>query len=238
MHPNVKALLEIEFAAQKSEEWLALRGNMLTASDAATAIGVNKYETPAELLLKKCGRGIPFFGNAATKHGEKYEDEARILYEERHNEVVHELGLCPHPVHKWLGGSPDGVSESGKLVEIKCPPMRQIVPGEVPIHYMPQLQLCMEILDLEEADFIQYKPADTNWPKGEEFDVVNVKRDPEWWKTNYPIMKEFWEKVLYFREHIDELPQPKLKKTRKKNEPEPIICEVELLPDEDYYNDD
>ena len=51
MHPNVKALLEIEFAAQKSEEWLALRGNMLTASDAATAIGVNKYETPEGLLL-------------------------------------------------------------------------------------------------------------------------------------------------------------------------------------------
>jgi len=45
MHPNVKALLEIEFAAQKSQEWLALRGNMLTASDAATAIGKNKYET-------------------------------------------------------------------------------------------------------------------------------------------------------------------------------------------------
>jgi hypothetical protein len=51
-------------------------------------------------------------------------------------------------------------------------------------------------------------------------------------------MKEFWEKVLYFREHLDELPPPKLKKTRKKKEPEPVICEVELLPDEDYYNDD
>jgi hypothetical protein len=38
MHPNVKALIEREYAAQKSEEWLDLRGNMLTASDAATAI--------------------------------------------------------------------------------------------------------------------------------------------------------------------------------------------------------
>ena len=94
---------------------------MLTASDAATAIGVNKYDTPEGLLLKKCGLGEKFTGNAATRHGELYEDEARILYEQRHNEVVHEIGLCPHPVHKWLGGSPDGVSESGKLVEIKCP---------------------------------------------------------------------------------------------------------------------
>jgi len=238
MHPNVKALLEIEFAAQKSEEWLALRGKMLTASDAATALGVNKYETVDSLLLKKCGRGVPFFGNSSTKHGEKYEDEARILYEQRHGEVVHELGLCPHPVEKWLGGSPDGVTESGKLVEIKCPPMRQIVPGEVPRHYLPQLQLCMQILDLEEADFIEYKPAETNWPKPEEFQVINVKRDPEWWKTNLPIMRAFWDKVLYYREHLDELPKPKEKKTRVKKELPPAVCEIEALPEEDFYNDD
>ena len=62
MHPNVKALIEREYAAQKSEEWLALRGNMLTASDAASAIGVNKYQTPEELLLKKCGLGEKFTG--------------------------------------------------------------------------------------------------------------------------------------------------------------------------------
>ena len=70
---------------------------MLTASDAATAIGKNKYETPEGLLLKKCGLGEKFMGNAATRHGELYEDEARILYEQRHNEVVHEIGLVPHP---------------------------------------------------------------------------------------------------------------------------------------------
>ena len=239
MHPNVKALIEREYAAQKSEEWLALRGNMLTASDAATAIGKNKYETPEKLLLKKCGLGEKFTGNAATRHGELYEDEARILYEQRHGEVVHEIGLVPHPEHKWLGGSPDGVSESGKLVEIKCPPQRAIIPGEVPEHYMPQLQLCMEILDLESADFIQYKPAATNWPKPEEFDVVNVPRDREWFKTYLPVMKEFWDKVLYFREHKDELPAPKLKKTRKKKQPtEPPLCEIEPNPDEDFFNED
>ena len=238
MHPNVKALIEREYAAQKSEEWLNLRGKMLTASDAATAIGVNKYETPQGLLLKKCGFGEKFSGNAATRHGEKYEDEARILYEQRHGEVVHEIGLCPHPLYNWLGGSPDGVTSSGKLVEIKCPPQRAIIPGVVPEHYMPQLQMCMEILDLEEADFIEYKPAETNLPRPEEFQVINVKRDREWWKTNFPIMKEFWEKVLYYREHPDELPRPKEKKTRKKKEVEPAACEIETLPEEDFYNDD
>lgn len=94
--------------------------------------------------------------------------------------------------------------------------------------------------DLEEADFIEYKPAETNWPRPEEFDVVNVKRDREWWKTNFPIMKAFWEKVLYYREHLDELPLPKekVKRPRKKKELEPAACEIEPLPEEDFYNDD
>ena len=43
MHPNVKKWLEFEYAPQKSQEWLDLRMGMLTASDAASAIGVNKY---------------------------------------------------------------------------------------------------------------------------------------------------------------------------------------------------
>jgi hypothetical protein len=29
-----------------------------------------------------------------------------------------------------------------------------------------------------------------------------------------------------------------LKKTRKKKEPEPIVCEIEPLPEEDPYDDD
>jgi hypothetical protein len=96
----------------------------------------------------------------------------------------------------------------------------------------------MEILDLEEADFIQYKPAEFNWPRPEEFVVVNVKRDREWWKTYFPVMKEFWDRVLYFRQHIDELPMPKEKKTRKKKEVPPPKCEVTALSEEDTYHED
>tara|TARA_Y100000996_G_scaffold249265_1_gene196028 strand:- start:1461 stop:2168 length:708 start_codon:yes stop_codon:yes gene_type:complete len=234
MHPNVKKWLEFEYAPQKSQEWLDLRMGMLTASDAASAIGVNKYETPYQLLLRKCGKGPVFTGNEATRHGEKYEDEARIIYEERHNEVVHELGLCPHPNYSFLGGSPDGVSESGKLIEIKCPMMRSI-DGTVPEHYMPQLQLCMDILDLEEADFIQYKPEELTWPKPSEFVVTNVKRDREWFAKYMPVMRDFWDKVVYHREHGIEDPPPK--KPRKKKEIIRPECTIVTDSDEDYYDE-
>ena len=111
--------------------------------------------------------------------------------------------------------------------------MREIKP-EVPEHYMPQLQLCMDILELEEADFIQYKPADFNWPKPEEFVVVNVKRDRGWFEKYLPVMKDFWDKVIYHREHGIEEPE---KKKRKKKELIRPGCEITTDSDDDYMDD-
>jgi len=237
MHPVVQELISKEYEAQRSEEWLKLRGNMLTASDAATAIGDNPYEKPEDLILKKCGHN-EFKGNAATQHGNKYEDVARDIYCEKYGEVCHEIGLHPHPEFTWLGGSPDGITESGKLVEIKCPLQRKITP-EVPIYYMPQIQLLLEILNLEEAVFIQYKPEEITWPKPEEFIVTEVKRDRQWFQDKLPIMKNLWDKVLWHREHgVQEiLNKKKSKRTIQKKVVEQEKCEIiEYEEDENYPN--
>lgn len=237
MHPVVAKLIANEYASQRSEEWLALRGKMLTASDAATAIGCNPYETPDKLILKKCG-AVRFDGNAATEHGNKYENEARDIYCAKYNEVSHEIGLHPHPVYKWLGGSPDGITESGKLLEIKCPMMRAIK-DEVPVHYLPQLQLLMEILDLESCDFIQYKPDEITWPNPPEFQVTHVKRDREWFAEKLPIMDAFWKRVLWHREHgIADLEKPKKAPRAKKEKPLPSCIIQELDEDQELSDEE
>jgi hypothetical protein len=53
-------------------------------------------------------------------------------------------------------------------------------------------------------------------------------------------MDEFWKKVLYYREHLDECPKEKekVKRPRKKKELPPPVCEVEMLPEEDEYYED
>ena len=237
MHPNVKRLLDKEYDEQRSEAWLKLRGNMLTASDAASAIGTNSYQTPDDLLLKKCGLGEKFTGNEATEWGTKMEPVAIEMFEEQSGEKVNELGLIPHPEHSWLGGSPDGLTDSNCLVEIKCPMRRKIIPGPVPLHYQAQIQLCMEIMDVESCFFVQYAPIEISWPNEAVFDVTVVPRDREWFAKYLPVMKAFWDKVLYFREHIDELPKPKEKKKRKKKEVPPPTCQVQELSEEDVYND-
>lgn len=224
MHPVVQELISREYDAQRSEEWLRLRGNMLTASDLATALDLNPYEKPRDLILKKCGKK-KFDGNTATFHGNKYEDTARDIYCEKYGEVCHEIGLHPHPEHTWLGGSPDGITESGKLVEIKCPLTRKITP-EVPVYYMPQIQLLLEILNLEEAVFIQYKPAEIAWPGPEEFVVTEVTRDREWFREQFPRMKEFWDKVLWHRENGCEELMPKPRKPRATPKKKNTQCEI------------
>jgi putative phage-type endonuclease len=206
MHPTVEKLLQKTYDDQRTPEWHALRGTMLTASDLATAIGDNPYETPDDLVVKKCGHN-KWNGNAATAHGTLLEPVARDLYDSRYNQKSHEIGLVQHTFHKWLGGSPDGVTESGRLIEIKCPLSRKITPA-VPKYYLPQIQLLLEVLDLEVCDFIQYRPGPP-----EEFVVTEVARDREWFERILPKAERFWNRVLEKRrtglcEIVDDVYEP------------------------------
>lgn len=200
MHPKVATLFQCKQYEQRTPEWYEVRKTLLTASDVAAALDVKPYESykgspRAELLRRKSQPESGFTGNMFTAHGVKYEDEARVKYEATSGETVHEFGLLLHPELPWLGASPDGVTESGKVVEIKCPISRPIIPGHVPEHYMPQLQMCMEVCDLDEAVFIQYKPAALTWPKPEEFDVCTVARDREWFAHHLQHMRDFWQEM-------------------------------------------
>jgi len=218
---RVRELIAQEYAEQRSQEWLDLRENMITASDAASAIGESRYESEDAFVKKKVLR-TKWAGNAATAHGTLLEPLVRDLYDAKYNRKSHEIGLVQHRDYPWLGASPDGVTEDGILVEIKCPMSRKIEPN-VPKHYWPQVQLQLEITDLEECDFVQYRPGDTESvpPKAEEFVVVRVHRDREWFARVLPVLERVWQRVLKGRaqglcEILDEPPQFKKQ----------IACEV------------
>lgn len=205
---------------------------MLTASDVASALGHNRYERPADLLRKKVLK-TAWAGNAATAHGTLLEPVARDLYDARYSRKSHEIGLVQHPKYPFLGGSADGITEDGRLIEIKCPLTRKIE-DKVPKHYMPQIQLLLEILDFEECDFIQYRPEgvksvvpfgpvtesgappeQVEVPVPEIFMVTVVKRDSAWFDTHLATMQKFWSGVINARENglceveWDETRQPK-----------------------------
>ena len=217
MHPQIEMLNKIPQTEQKSQAWLEERKNYLTSSDAGTALGLNKYQKPVELLFAKCGAGKPFFGNEATKYGEKYEDEAVEMYCNAMGMKQNEFGLIPYNAVSrsegdlciadsyFSAGSPDGIAVSLEnpcscepvLLEVKCPFRRKIVLGHCPEQYYPQVQLNMYICNLKKGDFIEYKPSRNI--DNIELNIVHFDRNDEWLKENIPKLKEFWDSVLYYR---------------------------------------
>jgi putative phage-type endonuclease len=221
---RVQELLAAEYAEQRSEEWLELRENMITASDVASAIGENRYESPESFVKKKVLK-TKWAGNAATAHGTLLEPLVRDLYDQRYGKKSHEIGVVQHRQYPWLGGSPDGITEDGLLIEIKCPLTRKIE-RKVPSYYMPQIQLLLEIMDLDECDFIQYRPEGESTP--EEFVVVRVPRDRTWFPKHFPAMQKAWNQILKGRSSglCDILDEP----VQFKTEIECLIVDDDSVP--------
>lgn len=197
---RVEDLLKLPTHEQRSAEWYENRNKRLTASDVASALGQNKYSPREELLFKKCGISKPFEGNIATRHGQKYEDEAISEYEKLTGEKVHQFGLINHPNIDCLAGSPDGITSSGIVIEVKCPLNRKIIPGEIPSYYIPQVQVVMECTNLEMCHFIQYKPPRFEGDPNRVLDIKSIPRDKSWFSKYFPVMREFWDEVLHYRE--------------------------------------
>lgn len=182
---------------QKSKEWLGQRQKMLTASDAAAAVGENPYSSMKELIHKKSSDTyIGFTGNDATQWGEYWEDVALQKYCDLYRTNVYALNLVQHPEIPWMGGSPDGVTEEKILIEIKCPPNRQIKPGieGVPKYYIHQVQMLMYTMDIEMCHFVQFKPKLGGYTY-EHFEVAEVPRDPNWWIVYFPKLQLTWDAI-------------------------------------------
>jgi putative phage-type endonuclease len=146
---------------QRTPEWYKAREDMISASDIATAIGMNPYQKKKDLILKKCNAGPPFRGNKFTQWGVKYEQVATLIYEFKEKETVVEYGLILHEDITFIGASPDGITLSGIMLEIKCPYTRNINKkgkyGLVPAYYWVQVQIQLEVCKLKYCDFEQCK---------------------------------------------------------------------------------
>lgn len=188
----------LEACAQRTPEWYAKRMNHVTASMMATVCNANPYETRSSAVKRKTGVERPFTGNAATAHGNKYEMEAILKYEALTGAKCLEFGLLEslNENEEFLAGSPDGITSTGRLIEVKCP-FRRTPTEKVPDYYFYQIQFLMHTLKLKDCDFIQYVPEGI-WT-GETFIVTRVKYDPYFWYAKLPSLKAFWDEVIDIR---------------------------------------
>lgn len=168
------------------------RAGRLTASVFANAIGIG-YDSRQKLWRQMTGREERFQGNAATEWGKDNEIHAIRQYEVMTGNLVDKSisgqEFAIHPEHDWLGCTPDGVvTDAGELivVEAKCPASMNLY-GEVPAHYMTQVQGQIEIVGADRAHFACWTP--------DGFEVFEVPRSAKYWKECFALLEEFWQCV-------------------------------------------
>ena len=131
--------------------------------------------------------------NPAMQRGVDLEPEARKAFEEMTG-----LKLKPtvifHPEHKFMMASLDGLTVDGKIaVEIKCPGQRThsiAMDGEVPKHYIPQLQHQLACLGSEMLWYFSYDPMGSK--------ALKVYRDDKYIAKLIEKEIEFWDCVQRF----------------------------------------
>ena len=195
LRQQVKDLQNIFQPEQRTPEWYEMRENMLTASDWGTVLGENHYAKSESVLMKKCGLDVPFFGgNAAMMWGNKYEAVAVLIYEYRNNVKVLEFGCLKHPFISFLGASPDGITEDGIMLEIKCPSTREIT-GIPPSYYWCQVQGQLEVCELDRCDFLECKIKEYEC----EQDYLNDNYNSDFFLNSFGnekgVVAEFYKKV-------------------------------------------
>ena len=153
---QVERLKAIPHIEQRTPAWYEMRKGLITASDFAQALGEGKFGTQKQFFQKKCGyeKDVFNYNVPPLKWGTMFEPVAGDLYCRRNNVTLHEFGILRHPSIPHIGASPDGITNHGIMVEIKCPFKRKIT-GEVPTQYYYQIQGQLEVCGLQECDYLE-----------------------------------------------------------------------------------
>jgi len=84
-----------------------------------------------------------------------FEPMATRIYSHNKKKEVFEFGLIINDDIKNFGASPDGITEDGVMIEIKCPYSRKIIDGIIPEKYYYQIQGQLAVCNLNDCDYIE-----------------------------------------------------------------------------------
>jgi putative phage-type endonuclease len=166
---------------QHSNDWFVERNKRITASSISTVIKSNtKSRTYNKLLCEKFNPSAvrKYRGSPATIWGTMFEQVAREIYSQKNKVNVMEYGLIPHMKYDFIGASPDGVTDIGVLLEIKCPYSRNIT-NKIPKHYYAQIQHQLEVCDYEKCHYGEFvfrrDIDDKHWLESFKYDDTTIR---------------------------------------------------------------
>ena len=198
---------------QRTKEWFEQRLHTLNGSEIASVLGENVYDKFGhDVLCRKLGIQ-PYFSDQAklaVEHGKQYEPFVIARYEQLFGTIVHEFGSIQHPMYPSLAASPDGVTDEGILLEIKCPYSRVLKPEEhIPIYYKAQVCMNLETTQRDVAHFVQYVPGKDQPGSGknqldhEQLIITVYHREPDWFDNALPRLQAWLERIEHWKRHFN-----------------------------------
>ena len=168
IHSKVTYLNSLVYPAQRTPEWYLARSKLFSASAISKLLtSIAQYNS---LIFEKCNPPSQFGGVDTGPRealcpltwGIKYEPLTAMVYEHLNPgaTVRTTYGCIQHPVHSFIGASPDGIVVSpdspkyGRMVEIKNIWNRAIT-GIPKLEYYVQMQFQMDVCELPACDFVE-----------------------------------------------------------------------------------
>src|SRR3989304_10082447 len=133
-----------------SQEYLIKTAGMLTASDFASACGLNPYCSRQELWERKVN-GKTVEVNPNIQWGIDHEQDAINEYEGITGSLVTSGRFCENPSLPLLGCTPDGFIGDLGILEAKCP---QAMYTDIPVYYLCQMVGQLVITNTRFCDFV------------------------------------------------------------------------------------
>jgi hypothetical protein len=168
---HIRELLARPSLPQRTQAWYEQAYSMLTASEFAELYGSERGY--ANLVLSKAmppplregpsKLACPTSDMSPFDWGIRFEPVVKQAFSKFWSLEIVESGRIIHPTVDHLAASPDGLileaadkERVGRLMEIKCP-IRREIDGTVPFEYWCQMQIQMEVMDIDECEFLDVK---------------------------------------------------------------------------------
>lgn len=208
-------MLEVETRGQStSQAWKNARASRITASNMGKICTLRKSTNPSKTVRALLHGN--FRGNEATLFGKLNESKAILEFSNLYDLNVEPCGIFIHPIHYYLGASPDGIIGSGAIIEVKClakcqneTPMAAVLGNKVPCakitngrlelkrghNYYYQVQGQLNICNKEKCYFMLWSP------KG--LLVEEIMRDEQFFtQSMIPKLKSFYFDII-LKELVD-----------------------------------
>jgi putative phage-type endonuclease len=180
--------------AMTREQRAAIDSTGIGASQAAQALGMSDYGSPLELFMRKLGMLPPLEESEPMRWGLRHEAGIIEEFRERTGHTV--LGTQRHfrsQAHPFLFATCDAILGGNAPLEIKTTASRKAISaidaGLIPVDWHVQTQQQMYCAGAEEALIAALL-------NGNRLEILDVRRDDEFWAAALPKLAEFWEHIL------------------------------------------